>query len=324
MNGMINFLKPAGMTSHDAVAFMRRLLGIKRVGHTGTLDPMAAGVLPICAGKATRVAEYLETDGKKYRCEMRLGLVTDTQDIWGKAESFGFEPRSVTEQQILDALCEFKGKITQTPPRYSAVKLNGKKLYEYAREGKDVAVPPREVFVKSLETVEINVKSGTVIFDVSCSKGTYVRTICHDVGAILGCGAAMSFLLRLESGVFSLENAMTAEELACAVEEGRIEACLIPPDQPLVALGEINVDGRRAEKFASGISVAWDSVSLAASPRPFGAFEEEARANVNKFRNYYKVYRSDIGSEGISAGRIFLGIGRVEGGQLRADKVLCV
>ncbi len=214
MNGFINLLKPAGMTSHDVVSALRRILGIKKIGHTGTLDPMAAGVLPMCIGKATRAAEYLESDRKRYRCELLLGAASDTADVWGRVclQGCGAAGR-LTAQQVSDAILSLKGPQLQYPPMYSAVRKNGKHLYEYAREGITVEVEPRSIVIYDIYPVRIFHEPLRVIFDVECSKGTYIRTICREIGEILGCGAIMTFLVRTRSGAFDIADSVTLEEI---------------------------------------------------------------------------------------------------------------
>ena len=190
-NGIIVIDKEQNMTSHDVVGRVRRILGTGKVGHTGTLDPMATGVLPICVGKATRIMEYLDMDFKTYRCSMLLGKETDSRDVWGGVLSSVQEAavNEVREEEIREVFSSFRGLISQKPPIYSAVRVDGKRLYEYAREGKDVEIPSRNVYIKQLEIEEVRVGRGyesSVTFSVTCSKGTYIRSICHDAGEKLG------------------------------------------------------------------------------------------------------------------------------------------
>lgn len=216
MNGIINFLKPPGMTSHDAVAVVRRVLWTKKVGHTGTLDPQAAGVLPICVGQATRIVEMLQEDRKVYRAEITLGIRTDTQDRWGTLLSE--QPVSVDEKQLQEAFDFFTGDIWQMPPMYSALKVDGQKLCDLARKGITVERELRPQTIHGIRLIRFDGKKA--LFDVSCSKGTYVRTLCHDIGEHLGCGGAMSFLLRTSTGAFDIKDSVTLEELkACGSPE---------------------------------------------------------------------------------------------------------
>lgn len=221
MNGIINVLKPPGMTSHDVVSFIRKTLNIKKAGHTGTLDPEAAGVLPVCIGKATKVVPFLTDKCKHYRANIKFGIVTDTYDIYGniigEAKAVKIE-RSMVE----DILKSFTGTISQKPPLYSALKVRGKKLYEYAREGKEVEIEERKVEIYDLKLVDMTAEDEAMI-DVLCSKGTYIRTLCHDIGQALGCGACMSQLVRLGSSPFSIENSHTLEEIKTAKEENRLD-----------------------------------------------------------------------------------------------------
>jgi len=221
VNGLLNLLKPTGMTSHDAVNAVRRLIGQKRVGHTGTLDPGAAGVLPICMGLATRIAEYLGDVDKEYRAEMVLGLETDTLD------SFGHILRSaaaghIEEHRVRLAMDDFTGAIRQVPPMVSAVKIGGKRLYELARSGQEVNRPAREVTIHQLRLLKYypDAEHPRVLFHVRCSKGTYVRSLCADIGQTLGCGASLYFLTRTRSGPFTIGQAYTFEELADLMAAG--------------------------------------------------------------------------------------------------------
>ncbi|SFG49509.1 tRNA pseudouridine synthase B [Desulfotomaculum arcticum] len=229
MNGILNVLKPAGMTSHDVVNFIRRLTGQKKAGHTGTLDPGAAGVLPVCLGKATRIIEYLY-DNKSYRAEATLGISTTTQDAFGKViHRSSWDNIDLT--YIQGCLSSFTGKIEQIPPMTSAIKHQGKKLYELARAGIDVEREPRTVYIDKIKIVhyypgKINCPP-RIIFDVGCSAGTYIRTLCNDLGEKLGCGAFMSYLLRTRAGVFSINETLTLEELVELKDNGRLESVLV-------------------------------------------------------------------------------------------------
>lgn len=212
--GFINVLKPSGMTSHDVVNWMRKLLGVKRIGHTGTLDPDVAGVLVLAVGQATKLIEYLPEEKKSYRCEITLGLTTDTQDLSGKI----LKMQEVNEAHLkkFPEICQsFVGKIKQIPPMVSAVRHQGKRLYELAREGVEVERKPREIIIYQLQIVDQfdHTSPSRFLLDVTCSKGTYIRTLCHDIGEKLGCGAAMSYLLRTSSGPFDIFQALTLEEI---------------------------------------------------------------------------------------------------------------
>lgn len=220
MNGIINVLKPPGMTSHDVVSFIRKVLNMKKVGHTGTLDPEAAGVLPICIGKATKVVQYLTDKHKSYRANIKFGIVTDTYDSCGKIiRETG--PISIDVKVLEETLKSFTGIISQKPPIYSALKVGGKKLYQYAREGKEVQISERPVEIYELKLVDMISESEAMI-DVQCSKGTYIRSLCYDIGEALGYGAHMTQLIRLESSPFTIEDSNTLEEIKTAAEENRL------------------------------------------------------------------------------------------------------
>lgn len=211
MDGIVNILKPSGMSSHDVINLMRKIFQTKKIGHTGTLDPEAAGVLPICIGKATKLSDRIAGANKKYRVIAKLGIETDSFDTQGniiKEYSVPF----FSDDSIKEALQSFSGTQSQMPPIYSAIKVDGKKLYEYALKNEEVTIKPREITVYSIDFVD-RVASDEIVFDVECSKGTYVRSICHDLGKLLGCGAAMKRLVRLSSGRFKIDEAYTIEEL---------------------------------------------------------------------------------------------------------------
>jgi len=242
LKGIINILKPPGMTSHDIVSVVRRRLSFKKVGHTGTLDPNAAGVLPICIGQATKVSQFLLDSKKKYRGELTLGIETDTQDSYGSIISQ--KEVKVTEADIRRAFNASTGEIFQVPPMYSALKVNGQKLYDLAREGIEVERRPRPVTVDSLDILHI--RNNKILFDITCSKGTYVRTICKDIGDALGTGGMMSFLLRTATGSFDLTTAITLDELQHAEDP---TALLMPLDYALKHMKRVEVI-QRAEKYA--------------------------------------------------------------------------
>ena len=247
MNGIINVLKPPGMTSHDVVYFVRRETGIKKVGHTGTLDPEAAGVLPICIGKATRVAQYIAEKNKKYRASIKFGITTETQDKYGKV----IEQVSVPDMDeiiVKELINKFQGKILQTPPMYSAIKLKGKKLYQYALEGETVDVKSRYIEIFNISIID-KIDKDEFILDISCSKGTYIRTLCNDIGEESGFGAHMSQLIRLEATPFSIEDSVTLEEIRSAVREQDFKDILKPTDSVLSSLNRVNIK-KSAEKSA--------------------------------------------------------------------------
>lgn len=226
-NGIFIIDKPAGFTSHDVVARMRRILSERRVGHGGTLDPMATGVLPVFAGRSTHGAAYVQDGGKRYLARLRLGVVTDTQDTTGQV----LERRPVRcgAREIEAALTRFRGEIVQIPPMYSAVSVGGVRLYRLARQGVEVERPPRTVRVDAL-TLGDEVGENEYELTIDCSKGLYVRTLIADLGEALGCGAAMSALRRLRAGPFSIENALTLEEAAELAARGELEKRALSAD----------------------------------------------------------------------------------------------
>ena len=224
MDGVIVIRKEKGFTSHDVVAKLRGILHMKKIGHTGTLDPDAEGVLPVALGKATRLVDMLTDKEKTYEAVMRLGVVTDTQDMSGTVLSQTTE-LSVTEEELCTVVSSFVGDYMQVPPMYSALKVNGKKLYELAREGKTVERKPRPVHFYEIEILDISFP--LVRFRVTCSKGTYIRTLCHDIGEKLGCGAAMESLLRTKVGRFTLDDAITLAQTEEAVQKGTIESKIL-------------------------------------------------------------------------------------------------
>lgn len=252
MDGVINVNKPLGMTSHDVVYRLRRILGIKKIGHTGTLDPDASGVLPMCIGKGTKLAEYLTATDKCYMAELTLGAFTDTQDASGEIlESFEV---NVTEDEIRKTIDGFVGEIEQIPPMYSAIKINGKKLYELAREGKSVEREARRVLIKSIEIKKIDLEKNTVYMLVSCSKGTYIRTLCNDIGERLGCGGYMSALERTKSGKFCIENAFTLEKIEEMAEKSDF-SFMVPIGDVLSEYKKIVLAEKNAKRLKNGIKI---------------------------------------------------------------------
>ncbi len=238
MDGIINVYKERGFTSHDVVAKLRGILKQKKIGHTGTLDPEAEGVLPVCLGRATKVCDLLTDKDKTYEAVMKLGIVTDTQDMTGTVleEKTPFETEgteySETEKRewITNTALSFLGEYSQIPPMYSALKVNGKKLYELAREGKEVERQPRMVTIHELIIEEIDLEKNEVRMTVSCSKGTYIRTLCHDIGEKLGCGACMKALKRTKVERFLLEDSYTLAQIEEFAKAGIVEEKLLPVD----------------------------------------------------------------------------------------------
>lgn len=260
MDGVINVYKEKGYTSHDVVAVVRKTLNIKKVGHTGTLDPDAEGVLPICIGSATKLADYIMSGRKSYRAEISFGSETTTQDASGeviKKYDYTFD-----EALFAEALKGYIGAIQQLPPMYSAIKVNGKKLYELAREGKEIERKTRKITIFDIRIVEISPPSRAII-DVDCSKGTYIRTLCSDIGKTLGWGAYMSGLTRTATGSFKLENAVKLDELKAAAAENRAEEYIIPPDNVLSDYKSVLVSEKESKYLYNGgkISVKYLTVN---------------------------------------------------------------
>ena len=226
-SGIINVYKEKGFTSFDVVAKLRGILKTKKIGHTGTLDPDAEGVLPVCIGRATKVCDILTDKDKVYEAVVLLGVETDTQDTSG--EILKELPVTVSEECVKEAILSFVGDYAQVPPMYSALKVNGKKLYELAREGKTVERKARNVQIFSIEILEMNLPR--VRMSVHCSKGTYIRTLCHDIGAMLGCGGCMEKLLRTKVGVFELQDTLKLAEIDELAKAGAVEEKIISVDE---------------------------------------------------------------------------------------------
>ena len=224
LNGIINIYKEKGFTSHDVVAKMRGICRQKKIGHTGTLDPDATGVLPVCLGSGTKLCDMLTDKDKEYVAELLLGVETDTQDVSGQV--LKRQDVTVSEEQVREAIMSFQGEYMQIPPMYSALKVNGKKLYELARAGKEVERQARPVFIHEIEILELQLP--VVKLRVACSKGTYIRTLCADIGEKLGCGGTMQSLMRTKVGSFSLEKAVTLSQLEAIRDEQGLESILYP------------------------------------------------------------------------------------------------
>ena len=333
-DGILVINKPQNWTSSDCVAACRRVLGvkgIKKVGHGGTLDPIATGVLPIFVGQATRIMEYMDRDYKTYVCAAKLGLTTDTLDIWGEVTaSEDWEEirrdKGITRDAICSALSEFEGEIEQIPPKYSAVRINGKRLYEYAYKGQDidVEVKARRAYIRRLSVLDVDMNNGQLVFEVECSKGTYIRTICADLGEKLGCGCTMTALERVAVGNISIDQAgITAEDVK-EMDAETLEAMLLPSDYPLVHFGRVTMKPDRADYFSRGNSIRWRQIGVEAEPdveallesgRSAGTGEIPLNARGRAYNLIYKVYEQETG--------VFLGTGYYDrdAGELKADKV---
>ncbi|MBQ9272750.1 MAG: tRNA pseudouridine(55) synthase TruB [Mogibacterium sp.] len=311
-DGIINVNKTAGWTSQDVCSKLRHVLHTKKIGHTGTLDPMATGVLPVCIGKATRIIEYYDRDRKSYHAEMKLGIETDTLDITGEVLETHAYP-DVSENAVREAFKAYTGEIMQVPPKYSALKVDGKRAYDLARAGADFEIKPRPVTIYNNEVSRIDLEEGIIEFDVTCSKGTYIRTICDDIGRALGCGAAMTVLERTASGFFRIEDSYTLDEIieAAAADEAeagkedslsdgegsQLKRMIIPADITLENLGMIRLNDNRVTAFMNGNS-SW--------PNGFRVTEP------SRFNELYRVYSNDA----------FLGVAAIENGSLIPKKVI--
>jgi len=252
MNGIINVNKPKGFTSHDVVAKLRGILRTKKIGHTGTLDPDAVGVLPICVGRGTKVAEMLTATEKEYIAEVTLGSKTDTQDSSGTVLETA--EVNVTEAEILAVLDSFLGESEQIPPMYSAIKQDGKKLYELARKGIEVERKPRLITIYAIEVTEWQLNDNKFSIRVACSKGTYIRTLCQDIGEKLGCFAHMSALCRSRSGRFALEDSLTLTEIEERVAKEDF-SFLEPVDKVFEEFSPLYLSKRKAELMCHGVQV---------------------------------------------------------------------
>lgn len=253
VHGVLNINKPAGMTSHDVVDAVRKILGVRRVGHTGTLDPQATGVLPLCVGRATRIAQFLTQADKEYLMTLRLGVTTDTLDAAGK-ETGRVEDIRVRREDLLAILPRFVGEIQQVPPIFSAKKYRGERLYRLARRGEKVERPPVAVRVHGLELLEFT--PPFVRLRATCSKGTYARSLCDDIGRALGCGGHLHALTRTRSGRFSLDGILTLEALEAQVREGRLPEVLIPIADALAHLPAVRVAPEAGRLILHGGAVA--------------------------------------------------------------------
>jgi len=312
-DGVIIINKPAGWTSQDVCTKVRRLLHVKKAGHTGTLDPMATGVLPVCIGKATRIIEYYSQDSKTYRCTMKLGIRTDTLDITGEVIETGSYAK-VTEKAVRKAFKAYTGTVEQVPPKYSALMINGKRAYDLARAGADFEIRPRTITVFSNDLTRIDLENGEIDFEVTCSKGTYIRTICDDIGRTLGCGAVMTALTRTASGFFRLEESYSIEEVAEAAENAAaadvsddaartaLEKMLIPADITLEKLGTVLLNNNRITAFTNGNSTRSGGFTI---------------TEASEYDDTYRVYGKEANSS------VFLGTAVIENGSLVPQKVLC-
>lgn len=268
MDGVIVINKPFGKTSHDMVYFVRRITGIKKVGHTGTLDPAATGVLPVCIGRATKAAELLTAADKSYTAELVLGMTTDTLDAEGEVlteQPYGY----VTVDMLENSIKKFIGEICQIPPMFSAIKKDGKKLYELAREGITVEREKRHVYISRIDLISFDCEKGVVKLDIDCSKGTYIRTLCEDIGAELGCGAYMNSLVRTKSGRFTIEKSYTTEEIVKISEVGGLEDIIIPVPELFHDFSKIILSAEEAARVVNGARIRKEGLQDKACYRLF-------------------------------------------------------
>ncbi|MBZ4654479.1 MAG: tRNA pseudouridine synthase [Peptococcaceae bacterium] len=280
MDGLINVLKPPGMTSHDVVSFLRREFQQKKIGHAGTLDPQAAGVLPVCLGQATRLVEYLSHDHKEYLCELTLGITTTTQDAWGEVIE-QCEASEIMLAKIKEVLSSFEGEVWQIPPMYSAIKLDGVPLYKLARKGEEIEREPRQVYIEKITLLDY--RHPKLLLLVNCSKGTYIRTLCHDIGSALGAGGIMSFLLRTRVGNFTLEDSFTLEE----IQEFK-KGALLPLTYGIAGLPKIYLPDDHITRLKNGQTIPYIRELPA----------HESAAVLDEQRNFHVIVSIDNGMNG--------------------------
>lgn len=285
-SGFLNVLKPPGMSSHDIVGFVRRVFQVKKVGHAGTLDPGAAGVLPVAVGRATRLIEYLEHAEKSYRAELTLGIATDSGDTSGDVVERLQAFTMPSKETVASTLQDFQGTITQVPPAHSAIKIGGRRAYELVREGKAVEIPKRKVVIHALSLVCYDECKRQLLLDIGCSRGTYIRTLCLDIGRALSVPAVMSFLVRTRVGSFGLADAMTLEELGEAGAHS-----LLAPETMLSGIPRYDLPTGRTNAFLNGLPTHDFHIH---------ALQEPMKATESK--NIVRVYGEDR----------FLGIGRID------------
>lgn len=286
MNGIINVYKEPGYTSHDVVARLRGILKMKKIGHTGTLDPQAEGVLPVCVGTATKLCGMLTDKTKEYEAQMRLGVTTDTQDMTGKVLTE--HSVEISDVDITNIMSTFVGKQEQIPPMYSALRVNGKRMYELAREGIEVERRPRPIEIYELTVIETALP--LVRFRVSCSKGTYIRTLCHDIGQQAGCGACMESLKRTRVGCFEAQDARTLAQIERLRDEGRIDEALVPVEAMFGAYPAVTVSDVFRKAIDNGNSITEDMI-LRRDEGPQAQHNQEDRVRIyNEDGVFYGIY----------------------------------
>lgn len=318
MNGIINVYKEKGFTSFDVVAKLRGILKLKKIGHTGTLDPDAVGVLPVCLGNATKLCDMLTDKKKEYIAEFVLGKTTDTQDIWG--EVLTEAQVTCTEEEVREAVASFIGTYEQLPPMYSAIKVDGKRLYELARQGKEVERKTRPVTMYEIEILSMAIPH--VSIRVLCSKGTYIRTLCHDIGQKLGCGATMTSLERTMSGQFCKDTAYTLDEIVEIRDKGELDSILISVDSVFSDLPAMIMTDELEKKILNGNFISWrlckgtvvkDNITTPCTEEEIvltsycdGQLFRVYKQN-NNACNFMAVYRYDKSKKGIVPEKMFLG-----------------
>lgn len=298
MDGIINVYKEKGYTSHDVVAKLRGILHQKKIGHTGTLDPDATGVLPVCLGRATKVCELLTDKKKTYLAVVRLGVQTDTQDLTGSIVEE--KEVQVTEEQIRQTAASFLGEYEQIPPMYSAVKINGKRLYELARQGKEVERKARKVHIYTFDIREIDLADNEFSMEVTCSKGTYIRTLCQDIGEKLGCGAAMASLVRLQVDRFELEDALTLERIESLQKENALVPFILPVDQLFDAYDKVVVEDKAVSYLQNGNKINGKYC------QGYIPVEDGKRVRMYDTKDrFYAIYRFDAGQNVLVNDKMF-------------------
>lgn len=253
MNGIICVNKPQGFTSFDVIAKLRGIMKIRRLGHGGTLDPMATGVLPVFVGTATKACDIMPDNTKSYRAGFKLGQATDTQDITG--EVLTSTDMAVTRETLEGVMPSFVGDIMQLPPMYSAVQVNGQRLYDLARQGVEVERTPRQIYVDRLELTEYIEETREGVLEIYCGKGTYIRTIINDIGEKLGCGGIMTSLVRTSSGGFTLEDCFTMEEIQQAADENRLEELILPIERVFETLPKLRLNEVQTRMYKNGVKL---------------------------------------------------------------------
>lgn len=253
LDGIIILDKPEDYTSFDMVAKMRKLLGTRKVGHAGTLDPMATGVLPIFVGRATKCCDILPDQNKRYTATFQLGYTTDTLDATGRVLTR--TEVTATKEDVQKALEQFRGEIMQLPPMYSAIQINGKRLYDLARQGIEIERERRPVTITSLELIDSDEQNNTYVIDVACSKGTYIRTLCADIGEALGCGATMTALRRTRAAGFSLEDSITLEQAEQLSAQGTLAQRLLPIETVFASLPALKLEGKQQTMYQNGVKL---------------------------------------------------------------------